>query len=1092
MVVSEKYNLKINSMESRIVIKYRVKKYLKIFSLLLLLGFLTLLTYGYFRIIPNDVKFTNVTSSSFTVSWTTRFPTKGSAFLIETSNKLPISALILGGNKFNDTRDIRVAELEATQETSNRIWSNESMSLGFENFVTEKMISNKGIYYTHHVEVKGLNPGKEYSVMVGDGLLFFNAQNFGEMEKVKTAEIPETIETPIPVYGQIRDAKNQDTPFDELELVKDGIVYLNYHDEESGERSNIFSSPLNNEGNWYIDASMAVDKEGDPFLEKYSKNITNIMGELILDLGPLGLWKKEINMNMASPVVPLVINIPGYTTDEEAFGILRKISKEDSIAVKGVSAQESGCAWIGFCSYGRYDKEKKMWVNCSGVDDILTKRKCNGNDDAQATAQEVGGTGCANGGKEGDYVYYGGQCKVCGGPDQSNYKPGWWVLADVQAKCSGNTSGSIIPAETSLGRGDCTPSELCDFTQTKKGVCSSSKVCEDTIHSCGDSSKNGKLCINSSRALSSCEFVPGTNNSVTRCKSSVATGDNNNSCTQANVLCTLGSGGKGLCESQNNGTFECKDKIVGCGVVGMYGKPCINPTTKALSTCDYIYGNSNIGTYCKDTSDLGPKGGSEDPLPPNPQQDCWEILVFGSFYRGTGDNREVCENGKWVRLRWGQGGSSSQYSGCTKEGMCGIFRVPNSRCVKDDGLIYSCQGGDLKPVEEGTSVLSATNIVNASAGTKCNEGEGRCLCTSGANRNSIINSNEYCVDVFHCNSDTVGKVCDKIDGKKCSSDYITGPSFGGGNDGNTYPCDVPFNKGANNINKNIINKTYASTSVLGSQEYIFDPQTGTISGLQEGVFVFEHMGKTYMFTVEQKDLDAGNGAISIFIDNNENGKYDEAVDTKISDLASQISVSTIKKRYSYSLKLGFNFITLPFIIDDNNSRTASRLLNTLNSVYGNHFFSIAKYDGKWKVVGQNVTQYDTNDFQLVPGQGYIIKASKDIDISIIGYPIKYDSASDNAPITLYPGWNLIGTYGTNVKKYTAKSLIQGINKFEPVDFTSDNVSRWESDVQRYDGLQITNENGMDIEYGFDFPINSFQSYFVRILQGRGNWQQELE
>ncbi|MFA5623403.1 MAG: hypothetical protein WC981_04200, partial [Candidatus Dojkabacteria bacterium] len=74
----------------------------------------------------------------------------------------------------------------------------------------------------------------------------------------------------------------------------------------------------------------------------------------------------------------------------------------------------------------------------------------------------------------------------------------------------------------------------------------------------------------------------------------------------------------------------------------------------------------------------------------------------------------------------------------------------------------------------------------------------------------------------------------------------------------------------------------------------------------------------------------------------------------------------------------------------------------------------------------------------------------------------------------------------------AKSLIQSINKYEPVDFTANNVSRWESDVQRYDGFQLSNENGIDIEYGFDFPINTLQSYFVRILQGKGNWQPELK
>jgi hypothetical protein len=29
------------------------------------------------------------------------------------------------------------------------------------------------------------------------------------------------------------------------------------------------------------------------------------------------------------------------------------------------------------------------------------------------------------------------------------------------------------------------------------------------------------------------------------------------------------------------------------------------------------------------------------------------------------------------------------------------------------------------------------------------------------------------------------------------------------------------------------------------------------------------------------------------------------------------------------------------------------------------------------------------------------------------------------------------------------------------------------------------------EYGFDYPINPLEAVFVRILEGRGNWQPKL-
>ncbi len=160
-------------------------------------------------------------------------------------------------------------------------------------------------------------------------------------------------------------------------------------------------------------------------------------------------------------------------------------------------------------------------------------------------------------------------------------------------------------------------------------------------------------------------------------------------------------------------------------------------------------------------------------------------------------------------------------------------------------------------------------------------------------------------------------------------------------------------------------------------------------------------------------------------------------------------------------------------------------------MYGDAIYSISKYDGKWKVVGQNSKVYDNNDFQLIPGQGYIVKASRDIDISIVGQPVKFESSADNAKIALFEGWNLIGMYGTNVKQYTAKTLIQGINASNNPKFTANNITNWESDVQRYDGFQLDVENGVEIEYGFDFPIKFLQGYFVRVTEGQGNWQPEL-
>jgi len=136
------------------------------------------------------------------------------------------------------------------------------------------------------------------------------------------------------------------------------------------------------------------------------------------------------------------------------------------------------------------------------------------------------------------------------------------------------------------------------------------------------------------------------------------------------------------------------------------------------------------------------------------------------------------------------------------------------------------------------------------------------------------------------------------------------------------------------------------------------------------------------------------------------------------------------------------------------------------------------------MVGQNVEVYDNNDFQLLSSEGYMVKAKNDVNISIVGQPIKFENESDNVPIYFSTGWNLIGLYGTNVKQYTAKTLIEDVNKD---DFTADNVTKWAKDKQMYEGFQLTDSE----EYGFDYPLNILESYFVRITEGKGNWEPQL-
>ena len=251
----------------------------------------------------------------------------------------------------------------------------------------------------------------------------------------------------------------------------------------------------------------------------------------------------------------------------------------------------------------------------------------------------------------------------------------------------------------------------------------------------------------------------------------------------------------------------------------------------------------------------------------------------------------------------------------------------------------------------------------------------------------------------------------------------------------------------------------------------------------------EYKGEIY--SIEVNTMGEGIQTL-LYFDENKNGIFDEGVDINLSENSSLLNIAPVELAYAYHLEQGFNFVSLPFLLElDGSPTTAAMLLQYLNQKFENSIYSIAKYNSSWEIVGQNVEIYSANDFQLLPGQGYVIKAKKDLDITLKGQPVTFESTTDEAPVTFFPGWNLIGVYGTKAKVYTAKTLLQDINSFEEIDFTADIVNGWDQDAQSYEGFVLENTNGIESEYGFDFPINTLKSYFVRVADGKGNWQPSL-
>ena len=102
----------------------------------LLISIIGVSVYEYFRITPNDVYFSNVTSNSVTVSWNTKKAIPASVMVTEGNKKFPV-AVVFSGDKYFDTRDVTNAELEAVDRTAEKISENDELTTTIDDFETD-------------------------------------------------------------------------------------------------------------------------------------------------------------------------------------------------------------------------------------------------------------------------------------------------------------------------------------------------------------------------------------------------------------------------------------------------------------------------------------------------------------------------------------------------------------------------------------------------------------------------------------------------------------------------------------------------------------------------------------------------------------------------------------------------------------------------------------------------------------------------------------------------------------------------------------------------------------------------------------------
>lgn len=1208
--------------------------FLVVTLILLLTALLKVFMNEWSRIEPKNVRFTNLTSNSITISWTTEKPTIGSVVVYDKKSKFPISFHLSDNGQYFDSKDKQFSKSLISAIINFQLISDPKVFLGKEDLDVDGIAPFLQPYHTHHVVVNGLNPGEDYTFMVGDNILFRGISDINGNFNISTLNSSGELLSPYPAYGSLKENRN-DNNFP----INDAIVYFNYYNKINGARSEVYSSSVNQTGNWYIDISGVIDSNGKIFKESHNLDSEDILVELVIDAGPLGLWKKFEQPKSLSPALPIILGyhsskigyndvVPIESMQEEVKGVLLAQAGvgEEVCELNGLGTWTGGaCKCVGYASFN----------TSTGVCSCMNGYTQSGSACIKTSSDTACSCACISPYSDkppssGTYVTTLASCNPSNCDSVTCYK-------STEPECTGCSCSAPCPPSgySEYNLTDCSDVEInCSDYQysTCQRVDSCGKSCsydnstefsrkcyrplselERKIINCDvsggywDTKTNECSCPDGylNNQEGKCEVTDSCQVSSTACECECPSTHpyyicDNGSCNSTTVGCPQVDNCGNECEDnqlsitcfspiqENPDPQECyrifnntcekftyTGNLPDCGSNYLTLQDCQEDVSAGEKTYQYFYikdneciGNVSTGVNPYDNPNVFQT--HEECLKALDKKVCWENTAEGNRITRTQKDLEgrayieECVDGKWVFLMW----EEEVY--CEVGASCDVL---NEVCSDKSGnelvctlecLNVGCGYVFISP-QDGVDFFSDIPVVkalftkNILPGDFCEINEligGYCYCPTSEN----VDDGDYCPEVPTCCDYIYGAGVSEgaIDEFKLAYDIVEAMVGLGMTVGVPDPTDLatlilgfstpeadikkqfnesvfeqlddwlkkefdislrdiygfnPFGdsdsaegkichqdgrvcesgqclpsskvQGAKeswiidkkNYSDNIVSYVYGQEQTT---QYLIDINSQILSELKPGVYSFEYEGNYYTFSFNNSSKE-----LIVYLDVNGNSKYDEE-DIQITDIASEIKVKVVSQRFDYKLKKGLNFVAFPFIIENSESRTASGLLKVLNEVYSNSIYSISRFsDGQWRTVGQNVEVYDNDNYLLLPGVGYVIKAKADVDIGIIGKPIKFEDQGDNSPIYFLSGWNLIGLYGTNLKSYTARSLLEDINTSH---FVADNVTRWDREIQKYDGVQITDGE----EYGFDFPLTKAESYFVRIRQGMGNWQPNLQ
>ncbi|MBD3329726.1 hypothetical protein GF357_04505 [Candidatus Dojkabacteria bacterium] len=221
---------------------------------------------------PYEIRVTNLTDSSATITWKTRIPTQTKVTVTNSESELPFFLC-----------------LSSRKEAGKELVSDEEKVSGKNHSATLVQLSPNTRYY--------FAPGGGFMNMirVKAGRLFSKTYNLVGENNFATYDLSDTPIVPASLYGKVEIESGRD---DQAACYEQAVVFI-----DGGEISPI-STLINDTGGWSIDLS--ASRDGDGHVKQYSGEIETV--SVFVDAGKCGSIEAEltdvvVNENIGSLII---------------------------------------------------------------------------------------------------------------------------------------------------------------------------------------------------------------------------------------------------------------------------------------------------------------------------------------------------------------------------------------------------------------------------------------------------------------------------------------------------------------------------------------------------------------------------------------------------------------------------------------------------------------------------------------------------------------------------------------------------------------------------------------------------------------------